>query len=134
MSAMQDRVVRRYSSCFKRRVVAELEGGRFESILAARRHYGIEGSGTVRRWLRRYGKNHLQAKVVRVETPEEASEIRALRAKIKQLEQALGRTQAERIIGEEYLKIACRELGQDVESFKKKAGGKRPGKPPSNPG
>jgi hypothetical protein len=62
----------------------------------------------------------LQAKVVRVETPEEASEMRALRAKIKQLEQALGRTQAERIIGEEYLKIACRELGQDVETFKKK--------------
>lgn len=120
---MQDRLVRRYSSCFKRRVIAELEGGRFGSIEAVRRHYGIGGAMTVQRWLNRYGKNHLQAKVVRVETPDEAAEIRALKAKIKELEQALGQTQAKKILEEQYLKLACEELGQDVAAFKKKASG-----------
>ena len=127
---MQDRLVVRYSSCFKRRVIAELERGRFDSIAAARRHYGIGGATTVKGWLKRYGKNHLQAKVVRVETPNEANQIRALKAKIKELEQALGRTQAKKILEEKFLKMACEELGQDVESFKKNVTGPPP-TPPS---
>ena len=120
---MRDRVVRRYSACFKRRVISELERGRFASLEAVREHYGMGGSMTVQGWLKRYGKNHLQAKVVRVETPDEASEIRELRAKIKQLELALGRTQAEKILEAQFLKLACQELGQDVETFKKNATG-----------
>ena len=122
---MRERGVRRYSSCFKRRVIAELESVRFDSVGAARRHYGIAGSGTVRAWLTRYGKNHLQAKVVRVETPDEAEQIRGLKARIQELERALGRTQAEKIIEQQYLKFACRELGRDVEAFKKNAAGTR---------
>lgn len=122
---MQDRVVRRYSLCFKRRVISELESGRFESISAARQHYGIGGATTVKDWLKRYGKNHLQAKVVRVETPDEADQIRALKVRIKELEQALGQTQAQKILEEQFLKIACEELGQDVQTFKKNATGTR---------
>lgn len=120
---MQDRVVMRYSSCFKRRVISELESGRFGSIEAVRQHYGIGGTMTVQRWLKRYGKNHLQAKVVRVETPGEADQIRALKARIKELEQALGQTQAKKILEEQFLKLACEELGQDVQTFKKNATG-----------
>jgi transposase-like protein len=121
---MRDRLVLRYSLCFKRRVIGELEEGRFGSIEAARKHYGIGGAATVQTWLKRYGKNHLQAKVVRVEAPDEADQIRRLKAKIKQLEQALGQTQAQKILEEEYLKLACAELGQEVETFKKNAAGK----------
>lgn len=122
---MQDRLIRRYSSCFKRRVIAELEEGRFSSIEAVRKHYGIGGTATVQGWLRRYGKNHLQPKVVRVETPDEANQIRKLKAEIKRLEQALGQTQAQKILEEQYLKMACEELGQDVDTFKKNAAGTR---------
>jgi transposase-like protein len=105
-------------------VVAELEEGRFQSIEAAKKHYGIGGSTTVQKWLKRYGKNHLQAKVVRVETPDEADQIRRLKAEIKRLEQALGQTQAQKILEEQYLKLACEELGQEVEKFKKNAAGR----------
>ncbi len=122
---MQDRLIRRYSLCFKRRVIAELEEGRFASIEAVRAHYGIGGSTTVQAWLRRYGKNHLQAKVVCVQTPDEADQIRELKAEIKRLEQALGQTQAQRILEEQYLKLACEELGQDVDAFKKNVAGAR---------
>ena len=40
---MRERVIFRYSACFRQQVVAELESGRFGSIEAARRHYGIGG-------------------------------------------------------------------------------------------
>jgi transposase len=129
---MQQRIVRRYSACFKQQVVADLENGRFGSLEAARVHYGIGGSGTIPRWLRRYGKNHLCGKVVRVEKPDEADRIRQLKREIAQLQQALGRTQAENVLNAEFLKLACEELGQDVERFKKKSGGGRSTKPPKD--
>jgi transposase len=121
---MDQRVVVRYSSCFKRQVVADLESGRLSSIAAARAHYGINGHATIQRWLRRYGKNHLQAKVVRVQRPDEIDQIRELKQRIAELERALGRTQAENVLHAEYLKQACDALGEAVESFKKKSDGK----------
>ena len=58
---MRERIIKRYSVSFKMQVISELETGRFESIEAARRHYDIRGNSMIQRWLRRYGKNHLQA-------------------------------------------------------------------------
>lgn len=122
---MQQRVVHRYSSCFKRRVVEELERGRFASVEQARVHYGIGGASTIGQWLKRYGKNHLLAKVVRVEKPDEADRVRQLQAKVGQLERALGQTQAQSVLNAQYLKLACEELGQEVEAFQKKCDGGR---------
>jgi transposase-like protein len=118
---MNQRTVLRYSTCFKRQVVDDLENGRFSSISAAQRHYGITGGETIRGWLRKYGRNHLCAKVVRVEKPNEADQIRQLKKQIKQLKEALGQTQAEKVIGEAFLEIACEQLGVEPEEFKKKA-------------
>jgi transposase len=122
---MRERTVLRYSACFKRQVIAELESGRFASIQQAREHYGIKGHATIQQWLRRYGKNHLQTKVVRVEKPGEADQIRELKAKVAQLERALGQTQAQNVLRGEYLKLACAELGEAVEAFEKKGDGRR---------
>jgi transposase-like protein len=119
---MEPRSINRYSLSFKHQVINELESGRFGSIMEAQRHYGITGAETIRNWLHRYGKTHLCPKVVRVEKPNEASEIRQLKKKIQQLEQALGRTQADNVLNETFLEIACEALGQDVEAFKKKVG------------
>ena len=118
---MKQKIVTRYSICFKRQVIADLEGGRFESITEAHRHYGIAGPATIQRWLRRFGKNHLAPKVIRVEKPNEKDQIRKLKQQIAQLQQALGQTQAENVVNREFLKIACEDLGCDVDAFKKKA-------------
>ena len=118
---MVARQIYRYSMGFKQQVVKEIESGRFSSISDAREHFGINGAYTIQSWLRRFGRNHLCAKVVRVETHNEPDEIRKLKKRIKELERALGRTQAGKILEEEFLKIACEELGRDVEQFKKKA-------------
>src|ERR1035438_3257180 len=57
----------RYSEAFKMEVVRELEAGglAFEDIAMK---YGINGKGTVPRWVRQYG-NGTRGKVIRVESP-----------------------------------------------------------------
>lgn len=122
---MKRRMVVRYSMSFKQQVVSDMESGRFNSIAQAQQHYGINGAWTVQRWLRRFGRNHLCPKVIRVEKPNEKDEIVRLRKQVKQLEQALGRTQAERVLNEVFLEMACKRLGEDVEGFKKKVDGTR---------
>jgi transposase-like protein len=121
---MRNRVEVRYSGAFKRQVVEEVESGRFDSVSAASAHYGIKGATTVRNWVRRMGKGHLLAKVVRVEQAGEADQVSALRREVERLERALGQTQAERLLEAEYLKLACGRLGEGVEAFKKKSGGR----------
>ena len=97
---MQQSILIRYSSSFKRQVVSEIESGRFDNINQAQRHYGITGCGTVRRWLDQFGRNHLCPKVVRVEKPDEKNQIRELKKQVRQLKEALGQTQSERVIGD----------------------------------
>ena len=118
---MRQRTIIRYSMGFKQQVIRQLESGRFGSISEAQEHFGIKSPSTISYWLRKYGQNQLCAKVVRVEKLNEKEQIRELKKQVRQLKEALGQTQAEKIIGEEFLKIACEELDQDVEDFKKKA-------------
>ena len=59
---MKRKTIRRYSISFRRQVIADLESGRFDSIESARQHYGIGGTMTIQKWLRKYGKNHLLPK------------------------------------------------------------------------
>ena len=117
---MQSKTEIRYSMAFKQQVIADLESGRFGSIEAAREHYGIGGKGTVRRWLKKYGRSHLAPKVIRVEKPDEADQIRQLKQQVEQLQKALGRTQLEKMMEEAFLHQACLAMGTDAETFKKK--------------
>lgn len=121
---MQERIIKRYSVAFKREVVAALESGRFASVGEANAHYGITGATTIKHWLKRFGRSHLAAKVVRVEKPDEANQILELKRRIADLERALGQTQAQSLLNQQYLKLACDRMGQDIESFKKKCAGK----------
>ena len=115
------RQVVRYSEAFKLRVVSDLESGALANFAEARERYGIAGGGTVQGWLRKYGKEHLIAKVVRVETAKERDEIKALKRRIRELEKALADTQVNALLNEGFFRVACQELGiEDPEEFKKK--------------
>lgn len=117
-------VVKRYSEAFKLQVVREFETGAYSSQAEAQRKYGITGAWTLRNWLRRYGKGHLMKKVIRVEAPGEKDRLRELEREVKRLKHALGDAHIDLMLGEEYLKIACRRAGEpDVEAFKKKNAG-----------
>ena len=118
----------RYSEAFKLKVVSELESGKLSSMAQARRKYGIGGGSTVANWLKKYGKNHLLGKVVRVETVEDRDEKRELTERIAQLEKALADAKVKEYLGESYLRIACEKFGvTDVDEFKKKLDAKLSG-------
>ena len=123
---MGRRIEKRYSECFKRQVVEELESGRFKSMSEAIRHYEIGGWATLYGWLRKYGKNHLRPMRVLVQKPDEKDQIQELKRQKQQLEQALGQMQLQHLIDAKHLEIACEELGIDVEAFKKKVDGAPP--------
>lgn len=114
----------RYSEAFKLQVVRELEAGKYQTAGEAGRVYGVKGEATVACWVRKYGKNHVLRKVVRVETPKERDEVRELRKRVRALERELADAHMDRRLEQAYVKLACRAAGiEDVESFKKKHGG-----------
>ena len=118
---VEDRRVFRYSEAFKRQVVEELETGVVNSITEAQRRYGVRGSKTIQRWIKRLGKNHLLAKVVRVEAPDEKKEIERLRSQVRDLEHALAQTRMKELLAEAHFEILCQKQGIDPVSEKKKA-------------
>lgn len=114
----------RYSEAFKLKVIRELEEGRFSSCAAAGRAYGIRGTATVQRWVRKYGKNHLMGKVVRVETADERSELEHLKARVRELEKTLADSTMDLRLEQAYVKLACKAAQiDDVDGFKKKHAG-----------
>ena len=117
----EQRRVMRYSEAFKRQVVEELESGVVSSVSEAQRRYGIRGAATIAKWIRRLGRNHLLAKVVRVETPDEQREIERLRRQVRELEHALAETRMKELLAEAFFEIVCKEQGLDLEAQKKKA-------------
>lgn len=130
---MQSKTIRRYSISFRRQVIADLERGRFDSIESTRRHYGIGGTSTIQKWLRKYGKNHLLPKVVIVQKPNERDQIGELKRQLAELQRALGQTQVENVLNAAFLKIACEELDCEVEAFKKKVDTTRSTEPKNSP-
>jgi transposase len=118
----------RYSEAFKLEVVRELEVGgiAFDAISMK---YGINGKGTVPRWVRQYG-NGTRGKVIRVESPGEINELRRLKARVRQLERALADANIDAALERAYTRLACKRAGiADVAGFKKKAVG-QPGMKP----
>lgn len=115
----------RYSESFKLQVVRELEQGRFKSPKAAERAYGVRGNGTVANWVRQFGKENLLRKVVRVMKPDEETELKALRKRVRQLERALADAHLDLKLEAAYLELACEAAGvEDISEFKKKQDGK----------
>ena len=114
------RQVIRYSEAFKRQVVQGIEGGKHESIEHARRVYGIGGTMTIWRWARKYGREDLLPKIVRVETLDERDELKEARKRVRELEAAVADAHLDYCLEKAYLRVACDRMGTDPDSFKKK--------------
>ena len=108
----------RYSEAFKLQVVREVESGRFSSAGEAGRAYGVKGPTTVAYWVRRYGKEHLLGKVVRVMKADEQTEVKTLRQRVRTLERALADAHLDLKFEAAYVQLACEAAGiQDVSEF-----------------
>lgn len=123
---MDGDVVLRYSEAFKRQVIEECESGRWRTLEAAGAAYGVHGHGTIKGWAQRYGKNHLLRRLVRVQTPDEQTELEKLKARLRQVEAALVDAKVEQVLAKAYFEEFCAQQGiTDVEALKKKLGMKR---------
>ena len=112
----------RYSEAFKLQVVSELESGKFSCIFEARKRYAIKGCGTVENWIRKYGKNHLLNKVVRVESIKERDQLKELKSEIRELKSALVDAHLDLRLERAWGELACEAAGiDDIDAFKKKA-------------
>ena len=112
----------RYSKAFKVQAVREVETGE-SCALAVQRKYGIKGNGTVSRWVRQLGSGKY-GKIIRVERPEEISEAARLRRQLQLTKGALADAHMELALEKAFLRVACEQLDQTVEGFKKKHGGR----------
>lgn len=112
------KITRKYSEAFKLQVVEQIEQGRYNANQAARL-YGCCPS-SIHGWKKKYGRNHLLNKIVRIETMSEANRIKELQEQVAHLKAALADTHIDQKLSESYLRLACRELGTNPEEFKKK--------------
>jgi transposase len=112
----------RYSQAFKMQMVREVETGQ-NCAFAVQRKYGIRGSGTVMRWVRELGSGK-HGRVIRVERPDEISERARLRSQLRQAKEALADAHMELVLEKAFLAVACEQMDQTVEGFKKKHGGR----------
>ena len=115
------RTVIRYSEAFKLQVVNELESGKFRTHQEARQTYGIRGCSTIPYWLKKYGRDHLLHRILRVETLTEKDQIKALKKEVKQLKEAVSDSRIEELIHKASFEVVCEEYGLgSPEEVKKK--------------
>lgn len=112
----------RYSEAFKKQVVDEIARGKFTSPYMAQKAYGISGQTTVTKWIRKYGREDLLPKRIRIETMEEVDQLKAARKRIKELEAALADAHVDHCLEHAFLEIACERLEVPMDDFKKKNG------------
>ena len=112
------RTVLRYSHAFQQKVVREIESGKL-NIEDARRLYDIRGHATIQKWIRKFGKDHLLSKVMRIEMKNEKDQVKELEKRIRQLESALADEHIKNAVLESLVEIARDKYGLDL---KKKSG------------
>lgn len=118
-----------YSETFKRQVIEELEEGKLRNPAEARQRYGIGGGSTIGNWLRKYQRDDLLPRVVRIESMKERDRIKQLERRVRQLEKALVNREIDCVISDSYFEVLAEEKGiRDIESYKKKLASKLPKK------
>ena len=112
----------RYSKAFKMQCVREVEAGK-SCAYKVQRKYRIKGTATVMRWVRQLGSGQY-GKIIRVEKAHEVNEAGQLRSELRRVKEALADTHMELALEQAFLAVACEEMDQSVEGFKKKHAGR----------
>lgn len=105
-------VTYRYSDAFKSKIVSEIEKGRL-TVNQAMHLYEIKGSTTIYLWLRKYGKNDLVKKVVRIEMKDEKSALKQKEARIRELESALSSLALHNICLQSYVDVVNENISEE---------------------
>jgi len=103
----------RYSEAFKQKVISELERGKYNKSEMSRL-YGVS-QNSINKWIRKYGKNHLIEKIVRVEMKGEADRLKQLEKEKQLLESALAQAQLKIITLEATIEVAEEKFNVDLK-------------------
>jgi transposase-like protein len=106
--------------------IREVEAGK-SCAHEVRLKYGVKGADTVMRWVRQLGSGKY-GKVIRVEKADEVTEATRLRSELRRAKESLADAHMELALEKAFLVVACEEMDQSLEGFKKKhPGGRRTG-------
>ena len=115
---MKPRIVR-YSLAFKKKVLSELESGRFVCASQASQYYGIS-KGTISNWIRKFGRTELAAEIVRVQVGDETATTKDYKKRIKKLEKLVSDMALENHYKEALLTVIAQENNCSVDELSKK--------------
>ncbi len=104
-------VRKQYSEGFKRQVVAEYEDGASASALC--RKYGIGNVSSVTAWVKKYSREGLRLEIVRIQTPEEADQLREVERERDLLRQAVADLTVQKLLLEGELRVYQEAYGTD---------------------
>src|SRR3981081_1302401 len=107
----------RYSQGFRMQAVKEIESGEL-CAHQVQLKYDIKGTDTVMRWVRQFGSGKY-GKVIRVEKANEVNETTRLRSQLRQAKEAVADAHMELALEKAFLEVACEQMGQTTEAFKK---------------
>jgi len=110
---MKKEPVKRYSQALKQQVVREYEAG--ASVKSLRNKYGIGGHGTVLGWIKKYGRSGYRSEVVMIQSVEDQLEVKAMQARIAELESALAESVLENRMLKTTIDVASREMKLDLK-------------------
>ena len=110
---MEKIAIRRYSEAFKKQVVREYEEGAAANSL--REKYGIKGSSTVSKWVKKYGREGSRYKLMVIQKPEEQERVKALEKRVQELEHALAQVMIEMLMLESLVEVIEEEEGVGVK-------------------
>jgi transposase len=114
-------VVHRYSSAFRRQVVADIESGKY-TVYSVSRVFDVNFK-TVQRWWKRHNEGRPITTVLRIQMPDEANKLRQLEKEKQALESALAQAQLKIITLEATLEVieenakAAAKKKIDIESL-----------------
>lgn len=108
------RQYRRYSEAFKLEVIQKIDSGEL-SIPGARRLYDIRGACTVQLWIKRYHREDLLAKVVRIQMPHEVDQLKAVETRNRALESALADAHMKILVLESMVDLAEETYGVAIK-------------------
>lgn len=123
-----DRIIRSYSEGFRKKVLKELEAGKY-SKTALCKLYDIN-PGTLYYWIRKHNKYNLLNKRIRIETMDERDKIKELEKRINDLKDLLVQKDLKLFESDIYLEVIAEQLGfKNVDELKKNLEAERSSKP-----
>ncbi len=113
MEGKYKHIRRRFSEDFKREVVREVDQGKLRVSVIAK-EYSVSGTA-VYGWLAKYSVHYKRSTRVVVEKHSTGEKLKALRARIAELERAVGQKQLTIDYLEKVVELAGKELGVDIK-------------------